>query len=86
MRRIFRIGAVIICLEARRSWFTARMWWSVEEETVVFAGRERGEFIRGGLTVPLAIRTTRVFRYFGGELGWRQVHHHGAIDDPAALA
>lgn len=45
------------------------------QNTVVFAGRERGEFVRDGVTVPLAIRTTRVFQYFGGELGWRQVHH-----------
>jgi hypothetical protein len=56
------------------------------QNTVVFAGRERGEFTRDGVTVPLAIRTTRVFQYFGGELGWRQVHHHGSVDDPEALA
>ena len=54
--------------------------------TVVFAGRERGEFVRDGQTVPLAIRTTRIFQYFGPESGWRQVHHHGSIDDPEALA
>jgi len=53
--------------------------------TVVFAGRERGEFSRAGLTVPLAIRTTRFFQYFGPQVGWRQVHHHGSIDDPTAL-
>ncbi len=56
------------------------------ETTAIFAGRERGEFSRGGRTVPLAIRTSRVFQYFGPELGWRQVHHHGSIDDPEALA
>ncbi|HBB40200.1 MAG: DUF4440 domain-containing protein [Nitrospirae bacterium CG18_big_fil_WC_8_21_14_2_50_70_55] len=57
----------------------------VGEESVVFAGRERGEFTRAALTLPLAIRTTRVFQYFGDQLGWRQVHHHGSIDDPATL-
>ena len=51
-----------------------------------FAGRERGEFTRDKHTVPLAIRTSRVFQYFGGQPGWRQVHHHGSIDDPEALA
>lgn len=58
----------------------------VGQDTVVFAGRERGEFTRDGRTIPLAIRTSRVFQYFDGELGWRQVHHHGSIDDPEALA
>lgn len=58
----------------------------VSEISVVFTGRERGEFIRDGSAVLLAIRTSRVFQYFGPELGWRQVHHHGSIDDPEALA
>jgi hypothetical protein len=58
----------------------------VGQDTVVFTGRERGEFTRDGRTIPLAIRTSRVFQYFGGQLGWRQVHHHGSIDDPEALA
>jgi hypothetical protein len=31
----------------------------------------------------LQIRTTRIFAYAGT---WVQVHHHGSIDDPAALA
>lgn len=58
----------------------------IGETTVVFAGRERGAFERDGRSVPLAIRTTRVFQFFGAERGWRQVHHHGSIDDPEALA
>lgn len=58
----------------------------VGQDTVVFAGRERGEFTHEGRTIPLAIRTSRVFQYFGGQLGWRQVHHHGSIDDPEVLA
>lgn len=58
----------------------------VGQDTVVFAGRERGEFTLADRAVPLAIRTTRVFQYFGGQLGWRQVHHHGSIDDSEALA
>jgi ketosteroid isomerase-like protein len=47
-------------------------------------GRERGAFESGGKKLDLAIRTTRIFRHTGGR--WRQVHHHGSIDDPALLA
>jgi ketosteroid isomerase-like protein len=51
---------------------------------VMFAGRERGSYERGGQAEPLDIRTTRIFRYIDGR-GWRQLHHHGSIDDPARL-
>lgn len=47
-------------------------------------GRERGDFVRAGERLALAIRTSRVFRRVGGI--WRQVHHHGSIDDPELLA
>ncbi|MCA9935449.1 MAG: hypothetical protein H6662_11830 [Ardenticatenaceae bacterium] len=43
------------------------------------------DWFNGGVTLPLHIRTTRVFHYLGAELGWRQVHHHGSIDDPDLL-
>lgn len=46
-------------------------------------GRERGAFAKGGKKLDLAIRTTRIFRRGGGR--WRQVHHHGSIDDPSLL-
>lgn len=47
-------------------------------------GRERGYFRRDGTELALAIRTSRVFRRIGGR--WKQVHHHGSIDDPGLLA
>ncbi len=47
-------------------------------------GRERGRFMREGKNIDLAIRTSRIFRRIDG--AWRQVHHHGSIDDPALLA
>ncbi|MCB2186041.1 MAG: nuclear transport factor 2 family protein [Deltaproteobacteria bacterium] len=47
-------------------------------------GRERGEFRVGDTVIPLAIRTSRIFRRLDG--AWRQVHHHGSIDDPELLA
>jgi len=46
-------------------------------------GRERGRFERGPVALDLAIRTTRIFHRVGGR--WRQVHHHGSIEDPALL-
>ncbi len=46
-------------------------------------GRERGRFRLGGTEIPLAIRTSRIFRKVGDR--WRQVHHHGSIDDPQLL-
>lgn len=71
---------------------SARVWVEFHDiveyatrRSVVFAGRERGEFLRGDVSVPLAIRTSRVMQYFGPDLGWRQVHHHGSIESPGAL-
>lgn len=55
-------------------------------EIVVFAGRERGTYGRGGNAFPLDIRTTRIFAYAPAEGGWRQVHHHGSIDSAERLA
>jgi ketosteroid isomerase-like protein len=53
---------------------------------VVFAGRETGRFTDpGGRSLPLRIRTTRVFAYDRAAGRWGQVHHHGSIDDPDAL-
>jgi ketosteroid isomerase-like protein len=46
-------------------------------------GRERGVLEAPGSTLALAIRTSRVFRRIDGV--WRQVHHHGSIDDPRLL-
>ena len=52
---------------------------------VAFAGRETGEFTRDGKSLALSIRTSRIIQWFGPDLGWRQVHHHGSIDDPRLL-
>jgi ketosteroid isomerase-like protein len=53
-------------------------------EIAYAVGRERGQ-LRGEVeTLDLAIRTTRVFRLIAGR--WRQVHHHGSMDDAAMLA
>ncbi len=47
------------------------------------AGRERGQLERDGLSLDLAIRTSRIYRRLEGR--WRQVHHHGSIEDPGLL-
>ena len=47
-------------------------------------GRERGYFRLAENEVKLAIRTSRVFKKMDGR--WKQVHHHGSIDDPELLA
>ncbi len=47
-------------------------------------GRERGSYVAGGQRNSLSIRTTRILRRFEGK--WRQIHHHGSIDDPGMLA
>jgi limonene-1,2-epoxide hydrolase len=52
-------------------------------DSVVFAGRERGEFAKGDLSVPLDIRTSRVLHRANGR--WGQVHHHGSITDTSQL-
>ena len=46
--------------------------------------RERGELRRGDDVLSPAIRTTRVYRRMEGR--WRQVHHHGSMDDAGMLA
>ena len=53
-------------------------------EVFLAVGRERGSYVAAGRRNSLSIRTTRVFRRFEGQ--WRQIHHHGSIDDPVMLA
>jgi ketosteroid isomerase-like protein len=47
-------------------------------------GRERGQLTQDGDTLNLAIRTTRLFHRVDEH--WRQIHHHGSIEDPEMLA
>lgn len=46
-------------------------------------GRERGTFEIDGKSIELAIRTSRIFKRIDGQ--WRQVHHHGSIENPQLL-
>jgi ketosteroid isomerase-like protein len=47
-------------------------------------GRERGRLTGANETLDLAIRTTRLFRRTSER--WRQIHHHGSIEDPQMLS
>jgi ketosteroid isomerase-like protein len=59
--------------------------YSLHETDQMFyaVGRERGFFETGGQKLELAIHTSRIFKKVAGT--WRQVHHHGSIEDPLLL-
>lgn len=55
--------------------------------TAIFAGREFGTYVNAdGEQTSIQIRTTRVFGWNDEHARWLQLHHHGSIDDPTALA
>ncbi|GFO64046.1 YybH family protein [Geomonas paludis] len=53
-------------------------------ELFYVVGRERGTFKTGDIVLQMRIRTSRIFRLINGQ--WRQVHHHGSIEEPELLA
>jgi len=46
-------------------------------------GREHGVLQGDNLALELKFRTSRLFRFTGDR--WRQVHHHGSIENPELL-
>ncbi len=52
-------------------------------ELLYAVGRERGRLEANGQALDLATRTSRVFQMIEGR--WRQVHHHGSIEDAGLL-
>ncbi|MFK0164464.1 YybH family protein [Rhizobium sp. NPDC090279] len=50
----------------------------------LFVGREKGTCTTVDGSIELRIRTTRWFTRINGV--WRQLHHHGSIEEPALLA
>ena len=46
-------------------------------------GRERGTYLDGEIVKNLNVRTTRIFQLINGR--WRQMHHHGSIEDAKLL-
>lgn len=53
------------------------------ESMFVAVGRERGALKVAGKEVELAIRTSRIYRLDG--MQWKQIHHHGSMDNPQLL-
>ena len=49
----------------------------------VAIGRERGSVEIKGKKLELAIRTSRIYKLVEGS--YKQVHHHGSIEEPALL-
>lgn len=60
--------------------------YSIYQTEMMFCavGKERGYFKRGDIEIDLAIRTSRTYILIDGH--WRQLHHHGSIDNPELLA
>ena len=50
----------------------------------LFVGREKGTCTAADSSIELRIRTTRWFTKVNGV--WRQLHHHGSIEEPSLLA
>ncbi|UWU75505.1 nuclear transport factor 2 family protein [Bradyrhizobium huanghuaihaiense] len=50
----------------------------------LFVGREVGTCMTTDLKMDVRFRTTRWFTRRGG--AWRQLHHHGSIEEPGMLA
>lgn len=46
-------------------------------------GKEKGHFVTSTDTIELNIRTSRIF--VKRDCKWRQIQHHGSIDNPALL-
>ncbi len=55
-----------------------------DDRACLFVGREKGVCESPAGTLALRIRTTRWFVRRDG--AWRQLHHHGSIEEPALLA
>ena len=53
-------------------------------DAFIAIGRERGTLRKAELNLDVAIRTSRLFARRDGR--WRQLHHHGSIEDPDLLA
>lgn len=47
-------------------------------------GRERGSVELNHEEIALAIRTTRIYTLYGKQ--WKQIHHHGSMDNPELLS
>lgn len=60
--------------------------FDIQESESMFCaiGRERGFLKSNNQEISLAIRTSRFFKKVNNQ--WKQIHHHGSIDQPELLA
>lgn len=56
----------------------------VFQDAFLAVGRERGNYKSPDRQIALQFRTSRWFKRVDER--WRQLHHHGSVDDPALLA
>ena len=87
MRGWANIRAVYERLFVMKGSYRFEFWdYTLHQTREVFfvVGRERGRLEKDGGALDFAIRTTRLFTREGS--GWRQLHHHGSIDDPEMLS
>ena len=54
------------------------------ENMFIAVGRERGSLEINSKAIDLAIRTTRAYCLHDNQ--WKQIHHHGSMDNPHLLA
>ena len=50
----------------------------------VAVGREKGTLEANGQIIELSIRTSRTYQRINKD--WKQIHHHGSMDNPKLLA
>ena len=53
------------------------------EDIFYVEGRERGSLTTENSELGIKIRTTRVYKLFDNQ--WKQIHHHGSMDNPELL-
>jgi len=53
------------------------------EDMFIAVGHERGLLEINDSKIELAIRTSRVYKLHKNQ--WKQIHHHGSMDNPALL-
>lgn len=56
----------------------------VTENMFIAVGRERGLLEINNQKIELAIRTSRTYCIVNNQ--WKQIHHHGSMDNPELLA
>ncbi len=54
------------------------------ESMFIAVGRERGTLEINNEIIELAIRTSRAYCLHNNQ--WKQIHHHGSMDNPEMLA